>query len=181
MYSRTILRSKDSIWVRVISILLFTTLTALSARFRAVLPYSPVPLTLQVLVVVLSGFVLGAQDALWAQLLYLQAILLGAPLTAMGIGGPLALASPTAGYLISFPIAAAAAGWLSQRGEGRKLIWRSLGGLAALAIIYTVGTSWLSVFVGNLADAWRLGAAPFVLADTLKIAIAVAGLSLRKR
>ncbi len=180
MYSRTLTRSKDSLWIRATGILLFSTLTALSARFRAILPSSPVPLTLQVAIVVLSGFLLGPKDAFLAQLAYLQAILLGAPMTALAIGGPAAFVSPTAGYLISFPIAAAAAGWLGQR-HHRPLLWKSLGGAAALAIIYVLGTFWLSAYTGNLPEAWRLGVAPFLLADMLKIAIVVAALSLERR
>ena len=180
MVSRTLERARLSTWSRVLGIALFAVATALSARVSVPLPFSPVPLTLQVLVVVLSGYLLGARDGLIAQALYLQAILLGAPLTAAGLAGPLAFVSPTAGYLFAFPLAAALAGWLSRR-VAAKTLGRVLGGLAALAIIYALGMVWLSGFVGGLDRAWALGVAPFVLADALKVTLAAAALALRDR
>ncbi|MBC7239229.1 MAG: biotin transporter BioY [Chloroflexi bacterium] len=158
---------------------LFAVATALSAQVRVFLPFSPVPLTLQVVMVVLSGFVLGPWGALAAQTAYLQAIALGAPYTASGLSGLAAFASPTAGYLLSFPLAAFVAGWLSRRAS-HPVAWRALGGLAALAIIYLSGMAWLSAFVGGLGAAWKLGVAPFILADLLKVTIAVAALSARR-
>ncbi|MBM3189070.1 MAG: biotin transporter BioY [Chloroflexi bacterium] len=168
-------------WARVLGIALFTVLTAWSARISVYLPFTPVPLTLQVLVVILSGLALGARDGLIAQALYLQAILLGAPWTAAGLAGPAAFASPTAGYLLAFPLAAGLAGWLSQRPGAPAFVWRALGGVAGLGAIYLCGMAWLSGFVGGLDNAWRLGVLPFVGADLLKIVVATAALSLRDR
>jgi biotin transport system substrate-specific component len=165
----------------VIGILLFAVATAISARLSALVPNSPIPLTMQMMVVVLSGLVLGPRDGLLAQVIYLQAILAGAPLTAAGLGGPAAFVSPTAGYLVSFPLAAMVAGWLGQRANGRGWLWRALGGLSAVAVIYSLGMAWLAGFVGNLGNAWNLGVVPFIGADLLKVAIATAALSLRRR
>ncbi len=163
-------RVRWSTWTQVLGVLLFAVLTAISARITVVLPLTPVPLTLQVLTVVLSGLVLGARGGLFAQMLVLQAILLGAPLTAHGLSGVAAFVSPTAGYLVAFPLAAAAAGWVSDRSG--VALWRCvLGGLAAVGVIYALGTAWLSVFVG-LRSAWSLGAAPFVVADVMKVLVA---------
>jgi len=179
MHALTQRRAQLAGWVQVLGIALFALATALSARARIVLPFSPVPLTLQVLVVIASGLALGARGGLIAQALYLQAILLGAPATAMGLGGPAAFLAPTAGYLLAFPAAALVAGWISERGMG--VAWRALGGLLGLAVIYTVGMAWLSPYVGGLGAAWALGVAPFLGADALKVLVAVAGLSLRER
>lgn len=181
MHSQTLSRANTSLRVRIITVALFTVATAISARLNAWLPNSPVPLTLQVLMVVLSGFVLGARDGFIAQLLYLQAILLGAPLTAAGLGGPAAFVGPTAGYLIAFPFAAWIAGLLSHRMAKHAWAWRAMGGLAALGVIYGLGMVWLAGFVGGLGNAWKVGVLPFVGADLLKVAIATAALSLRSR
>ncbi len=181
MYSLVLRRTKVALWVQIIGVLLFAVLTAISARARVWLPSSPVPLTLQVMVVVLGGLVLGSKAGAWAQLLYLQAVLLGIPATASGLGGPLALVGPTAGYLWSFPLAAFLAGWVAGQVGSRPLLGRMLGGLAALAIVYVVGAAWLSFYVGGLATAWKLGVAPFVVADLAKVLLAAAALSVRRR
>ena len=181
MHSLTLRRTSLSTWAKVVGVLLFTAATALSARISIPVPFSPVPLTLQVLVVVLSGFVLGARGGLVAQALYLQAILMGAPLTAAGLAGPAAFVSPTAGYLWAFPIAAALAGWLSHRATSLKPVWRALGGISAQFVIYALGMAWLSGFVGGLGNAFRLGVLPFVAADVLKIVIATAAFSVGDR
>jgi biotin transport system substrate-specific component len=181
MHILTLSRWKESAWAKVLAALVFAVATAVSARISVPLPFSPVPLTLQVLVVVSSGYILGAWGGLLAQGLYLQAILLGAPLAATGLGGPAAFLSPTGGYLIAFPAAAFVAGWVSRRGRRFQALWRMAGGLAALVVIYAGGVAWLSGFVGGLGRAWTLGVAPFVGVDILKVVIASALLSLRNR
>ena len=181
MHALTLYRFRESLSAKVLAALAFAVATAVSARVSVVLPFSPVPLTLQVLVVVLSGYVLGARGGLLAQGLYLQAILLGAPLAATGLGGPAAFVSPTGGYLIAFPVAAFVAGWMSRRGHRFQALWRVAGGMAAVAVIYACGMAWLSGYVGGLGRAWALGVVPFAGADALKIVIAAAVLSVRGR
>ncbi len=181
MHALTVNRLHTSIWAKVLAALVFAVATAVSARVSVLLPFSPVPLTLQVLVVILSGYVLGARGGLLAQGLYLQAILLGAPLTAAGLGGPAAFVGPTAGYLIAFPVAAFAAGWLGRRGRRFQALWRVAGGMAAMVVIYAGGMAWLSGYVGGLRQAWILGVVPFAGADALKVVIASALLSVRNR
>jgi biotin transport system substrate-specific component len=180
MHSLTLERFRFSTWAKALGVLLFAVLTAASARISVLTPLSPVPLTLQVLLVILSGFVLGWRGALLSQMLYLQAILLGAPWTASGLAGPMAFVAPTAGYLLSFPLAAALAGWFSERTAQRT--WgRLVGGMAALVVVYALGALWLAGFVGGLANGWRLGVVPFLGADALKVIIASAIWALRRR
>ena len=162
-------RTRSTTAVRLLSVLAFSVATALSARLSMLLPFSPVPITLQVLIVLLSGLVLGPVDGLLSQAFYLQAILLGIAPTSLGLVGIAAFLSPTAGYLIAFPIAALCAGWLAQKGA-----WaRALGGISGLCIIYAIGTIWLSRFVGGLLPALQLGVLPFVFVDVAKAAMAV--------
>ncbi|MBC7234529.1 MAG: biotin transporter BioY [Chloroflexi bacterium] len=179
MHTLVLERARLSTLAKILAVFLFTLATALSARVRVLLPFSPVPLTLQVLMVLLSGLALGWRGGLISQGLYLQAILLGAPWTAAGLGGPAAFVAPTAGYLLAFPLAAALAGLASER-TGHHLWGRVAGGLLGLALIYALGIAWLSRFVGGLANGWRLGVIPFLGADALKVLIAASILSLRR-
>ena len=180
MHSLTLRRHNVSAWSKTLRVLLFVVATALSARASVRVPFSPVPLTLQVLVVVLSGFVLGARDGLIAQCLHLLAILLGMP-AAVGLAGPAAFVGPTAGYVWAFPLAAGLAGWIDHRSASFRPLWRGLGGILAVAWIYALGMLWLSGIVGGLMNAWRLGVVPFIVADALKVTIATCALWLRDR
>ena len=154
-------------------ILLFAALTALTARIAIPLPFTPVPITLQVLAVLLSGLVLGARSGAASQIAYLVAILAGLPLTASGIGGPAAFLGPTGGYLLAFAPAAFVAGLaVETRSPVIRLLVNSLAGVL---VIYLGGTAWLAVWLGgNVSRAWQLGVAPFVLVDLVKAIVAAA-------
>jgi biotin transport system substrate-specific component len=154
----------------VAGVLIFAALTALTARFSFRLPFTPVPITLQVLAVLLAGLVLGARGGAASQLTYLGMIVVGLPFTASGLAGPAAFFSPTAGYLLAFVPAAFVVGALARPG------WRTvLTVLAGIAVIYLGGASWLAVWLGgDWAKAWTLGVTPFIAADLAKAVLAVA-------
>jgi biotin transport system substrate-specific component len=148
-------------------------LIALAAQIAIPVPFSPVPLTMQPVAVLLIGAVLGSWRGAAAASLYLLEGFAGAPVFAQAHGGAIWLTGMTAGYLWSYPAAAWIAGWFSQHGWGSTTL-RAIGGmLAALAVIYAGGWSWLAGFVGP-QRALALGVAPFLIADVLKIAIAAA-------
>lgn len=107
----------------------------------AVLPAIPVgplavPITLQTLAVYLTGLVLGGRRGFLAVLLYLVVGLVGLPIFSGFRGGPAVLAGPSAGYLISFPIAALCVGMLGyavlRRSAERS---RVVLGLAAATLV----------------------------------------------
>lgn len=162
----------QTVWRWAITLAFFAALTALTARITIYLPFTPVPITLQTLAVVLSGLVLGARGGALAQLAYLSLLALGLPFDANGLG-PAAFAGPTAGYLVGFVPAAFVTGWLAER-----LTWRSWGNFAVavigMLVIYGVGASWLAVWLGSWQKAWLGGVAPFILVDLVKAGIAAA-------
>ena len=82
--------------------------TAVAAQIA--IPTPPVPFTLQVLAVLLSGLVLGPRHGALAQAVYLLVGTVGVPVFAEFSGGLGVILGPTGGYLISYPIAAAVAG-----------------------------------------------------------------------
>jgi biotin transport system substrate-specific component len=149
-------------------------LIAIAAQIAVPIPFTPVPLTLQPLAVLLVGVVLGSRRGAAAAILYLLEGLSGLPVFAQGHGGALWLAGPTAGYLYSYPFAAFIAGWFSERGWGRS------GMLVALAVIYLGGWAWLAMLAGPRA-AVAMGIVPFVIADVVKVAIGAALLPYAQR
>src|SRR5512135_1582582 len=122
-------RTANSTLVRAATIALFVALTALTARVTIPLPFTPVPITLQVMVVLLAGLTLGAKDGALSQIAYVASIAMGLPFDANGLGAT-AFASPTAGYLIGFIAGAFVAGYLAERGLNRNRPLRLIAGLA---------------------------------------------------
>jgi biotin transport system substrate-specific component len=155
-------------------------LIALAAQIAIPIPFSPVPLTMQPLAVLFIGVVLGANRGAAAATLYLLEGAGGLPVFAQGHGGAIWLIGATAGYLYSYPAAAWLAGWFSERGWG-STTWRAVAGmLAALAVIYAGGWSWLAMLTGARA-AFAAGVVPFILADVVKIALGAALLPYAQR
>jgi biotin transport system substrate-specific component len=148
-------------------------LIAIAAQIALDVPFSPVPLTMQPIAVLLVGVVLGAKRGAAAATLYLVEGMSGMPVFAQLHGGAMWLTGLTAGYLWSYPLAAFVAGWFSERNWGSTVIRALAGMLCALAVIYVGGWSWLAILTGA-RNAFVAGVAPFVAADIVKIAVAAA-------
>ncbi len=155
-------------------------LIAIAAQIAINVPFSPVPLTLQPLAVLFVGAALGSRRGAAAAALYLFEGIIGLPVFAQAHGGAFWLVGATGGYLMSYPLAAWVAGWFSERGWGSTMVRAIAGMLAALAIVYAGGWSWLAILAGPGA-AFTMGIVPFVVADIVKIAIAAATLPYAQR
>lgn len=151
----------------------FALLTALAARIRIPLPFTPVPVTLQSLVVLLSGFALGPGFGALSQAVYAGLGALGLPFWAGGAAGPAYLSGPTAGYVAGFVVSAALVGFIARRYRGvAAYLWATVAGYAA---IYGCGTFWLAVSLNvGPAEAVTLGVIPFLAGDAVKAILFVA-------
>lgn len=146
---------------------------ALSAASQIAIPIpgTPVPVTLQPLVVVLSGLMLGPGVGFASMVTYLVLGAIGLPVFApVGAPGVLRLLGPTGGYLIAFPFAALAAGYVSHRFP--KLAGRWAGAMLGMVVIFVGGVTQLAILTGNLAQALALGITPFAAFDILKALVA---------
>lgn len=159
---------------------LFAALVGAFAYVSFPFPVSPAPVTLQVLGVFLAGIFLGPVWGGAALVLYLAAGALGAPVFSGGSAGFGELVGGTAGYLWSYPIAAALVGALVHRGgDLRDLDAVPVPVLvAAMAagttVIYAMGVVGLYLVLElTLAEAFVQGAAVFLPAEAAKIAAAV--------
>ena len=142
---------------------------ALSAKVQV--PFYPVPMTLQTLVVLTLGAAFGARLGAATVALYLAEGLLGLPVFAGVLSGPAYMAGPTGGYLVGFLAAAALVGVLAEHGWDRS--WLLLMAAMALghAVIFAFGFAWLAVLVGA-EKAFVLGVAPFAAATVVKTLLA---------
>ncbi len=147
-------------------------LIALSAHLQIRLPFTPVPATLQTLVVLLIGSLLTRRQALASVGLYLVGGLARLPFFAGG-----SLWGPTGGYLIGFLVAVYVVGGLLEAGWRRNPSTASLALLVGNAAIYLFGLPWLALFVGP-RSALPLGLWPFVGGDLLKLICAVGLISM---
>lgn len=167
----------------ILLVIFFTVLMALSAQVAIPLPFTPVPLTLQTLTVLLTGALLGSRLGAVTMLAYLAEGLAGLPVFAGGanawsassIPGVPVIMGPTLGYLIGFVFGAALVGFLAERGWDRRWWSTFLAMLLGNMVIYAFGVGWLSTIAG-LTVALAKGMVPFLLGDAIKIAAAMAAL-----
>lgn len=164
-------------WVKSVALVLaFSLLIALSAQVVIPLPFTPVLITLQTFAVLLTGALLGSRLGALALAAYLVEGAAGLPFFSGGNGGWLYLAfSPSAGYLLAFPMAAFVTGWLAERGWDRKFL--SAAAAIALGSIVVLFGGWLGLLrFYSAGQAFALGVVPFVVGDIVKIALAAAAL-----
>lgn len=153
-----------------VAVVVFAALTALGAHVAVPLGFTPVPMTLQTLFVLLAGVLLGPVAGAASQLLYLGLGLAGAPVFAMGGAGLPWLLSPTGGYLLAFPAAAALAGWIA--GRERPRVRTAVALLAATAVIFASGAGWLSVVTElGRREVFAAGVQPFLPGALIKASI----------
>lgn len=153
---------------------LATGLLTLSAKVQV--PFYPVPMTLQSLVVLVIGAALGWRLGAATVLLYLAEGLAGLPVFAgtpeKGIGFAYMM-GPTGGYLAGFVAAAFVTGLLAERGWTKS----PLGALAAMtighAVIFLFGFAWLAALIGA-SKAYLGGVAPFYAATLFKTLLGAA-------
>jgi len=168
-------RVESGATLRAAAVLFVAVLTAAAAQLSVPLPFTPVPFTLQPLIVLLGGAALGSRLGLTSQLLYLAAGVAGLPVFAASPALPQGLArliGPTGGYLMSYPIAAFVAGLLAERGFDRRYLTSVAAMAAGLLIVFAGGVSWLSLYTPGpdaVMTAVRAGFLPFVPADIVKI------------
>ena len=171
------IRADVSPAIRVAAVLFVTVLTIVAAQVSIPLPFTPVPFTLQPMVVLLGGAALGARLGMSSQVLYIMLGLAGLPVFAaspilpQGFGR---LLGPTGGYLMSYPFAAFVAGYLAQRGLDRRYVTSIVAMGAGLAIIFACGVGWMAWGTPHLglAVAVRTGLVPFIPADIVKVLLA---------
>lgn len=149
---------------------------AACAHLSIPLPFTPVPITLQNFAVILVGMVLGPVAGFSAMVLYLAEGAIGLPVfTPHSVGGLAHLLGPSAGYLFSYPLAAAVAGWVVRAMQRVTSRFRSalVASIVASLPIFALGAGWLAHLLHLSGSAtWSLAVAPFLLGEVVKITAA---------
>ena len=157
-------QTNDSLYI-LFSAILGSILLAISSKIQ--IPLTPVPVTLQTLVVLVMAMFLGWRAAGAASFLYLAEGAIGLPVFAQGGGLPY-LVGPTGGYLFGFLLSSLVLGYLSERGWDRSIILTFFAMTLGTIIIYFIGVSWLAI-IKDLNTAIVFGLLPFLTPDILKI------------
>ena len=156
----------------VAQIVLSSLFIALCAQISIHLPFTPVPMTMQTLAVMMVGGILGSRNGAISVILYLVESMAGLPVLAGGAINPLALIGPTGGYLIGFVFQAYLVGWFAERltvlGKASLMMGISL----AYAMELLFGALWLAQFVG-FKYMFMMGVIPFIPGAIVKILVVV--------
>lgn len=155
---------------------LFAALTAAGAYIHIPIPFSPVPITLQVFFVLLAGSILKSKWGSLSMIVYILLGIAGLPVFAGGSSGIGVLLGPTGGYIIGFVLAAYFIGKLSERTEnstGSGLLVIALNMSAGVLVIYLCGIFQLMMVAKiGLGVAFTLGVIPFLPGEIVKTAVA---------
>lgn len=138
------------------------------------LPFTPVPITLQTLAVMLTGTLLGWRRGALAVLLFMGLVAVGLPLLAGGRGGLAAFVAPSAGFLIGWFFGVLLIGALVQRRlPAFPLWWGALANLlGGVGVVYLVGIPVQAIVMKiSLAEA-ALASLAFLPGDLVKVAVA---------
>ena len=159
--------------IGILSALAFAGLTGLGALLVIPLPFTPVPITGQTFVVLLSGFLLGRKYGPLSQAFYLILGFLGVPWFAGGSSGLSVIYGATGGYLIGFIIASYTLGYITDLSKQTRtpVIILFLSALGTI-IIYLFGVTGLMLATPyGLWKSLLLGFFPFLPGDILKMVL----------
>lgn len=149
---------------------------ALCSQIKIQLLFTPVPISLQTLAVMITGGMLGRKNGAYSAITYLVFLSMGTS----ALSSPFPLIGCTGGYLLGFVPQAYLVGWFLEREKeyhsGRVLSVILLTWLMLLVM----GTAWLGFFVG-WDKAMFLGFYPFLPGGALKCIAAAAFLKKYRR
>lgn len=160
--------------VQALSVVFVAVLTAAAAQLSFPIPFTPVPFTIQPMIVLIGAAALGSRLGAMSQILYLMLGIAGLPVFAYSPELPQGFArllGPTGGYLMAYPIAAFATGLLAERGLDRRYLTSILAMSVGLSVVFLGGVSWIARLTG-LPTALATGLYPFILVDIIKVVAA---------
>ena len=143
---------------------------AISSKIK--IPFYPVPMTMQTLIVLMIGIGFGWKLGVATVALYLFEGIIGLPVFSgspeKGVG-LVYFTGPTMGYLLGFLVTAYISGKFIY---DNNIVSTFLKLFFATSLIYVLGMTWLGILIGWDKPIFQLGAQPFLLAELFKILIA---------
>jgi biotin transport system substrate-specific component len=144
---------------------LFAVLISIGSYIYIPIPFTPIPITLQLFFVILSGILLGPIYGFLSTFIFLILGAIGLPVFAGGGSGIGHIFGKTGGYLFGFLIASFLSGYLFKL--NKKLLPISI--FSGIFIVHLFGTLYLSYILKiSLYRAFLIGSLPFLLVDVVK-------------
>lgn len=151
---------------------IFAALTAVFAQIVVPLPFTPVPFSMGIFAVYLTGAILDKSHAVYAQLIYILLGMIGIPVFGEFSGGVGVIAGPTGGYIIVYPLMAFLVALIVQAWGRRTVVSLAIGMLSALAVCYIAGSLWYCVAAKiTWVKSLMYTVLPFIPCDLIKIAV----------
>ncbi|CAF24547.1 biotin transporter BioY [Candidatus Protochlamydia amoebophila] len=155
-------------WSVAFQVLAASFFLALCAQIKIALPFTPIPLTMQTLAVMIIGVTLGKRNGVWAILAYFAEIAVGMPVLSNFEMNPLVFFGPKAGYIFGFLAQVYLMGWAVEKMKKHQIQFLALMGFVACITQLAIGVLGLAPFVG-----WKnvimMGFYPFIGGEILKI------------
>ena len=161
---------------------LFTAVLCILGPIAIVLPFSPVPVSLGTLGIMLACTILGAKSGLLCTTLYLLLGFAGLPVFTGFSGGAGKILGPTGGYLVGYLFLAFIGGWLANKWRRARML-QARGLFIGMLFCYLFGTLWLMVQARlDFTAALWAGVISYVPFDICKIFVALLlGRSVQRR
>lgn len=158
-------KRQSSVYIRIFRCLLCSLLIGIVSPLAIFLPFSPIPIVLQVHLCLFFASIYGSREGLTIVVMFLLQGIMGAPVFAGGSSGIMPLLGPSGGYLMGYALGAFCTGRIVERYKNRSILAMGIGN----AIVYIVGAVQLSIFI-PMSQAWLFGVLPYIPLDLLKIA-----------
>ncbi|GAB3047593.1 biotin transporter BioY [Virgibacillus ainsalahensis] len=156
----------------------FVCLMAIGANITVWFPFlavpiggATVPLSLQTFFAILAGLMLGKKLGAISMLTYTLIGMAGVPVFSGLTGGPMAIITPTGGFILSFIFIAFVVGWITETIHRKNVITYTAVAFVGLFINYGIGVSYMYLAMNTWLElsisytlAWT-GMIPFLIKD----------------
>lgn len=143
-------------------------LLVIATQLKIILPFTPVPISFQLIIALMLGVVMGPKRGFTTSLSYVLLITFAVPSLGNGVGG---VFFASFGFLAAMPFASLICGYMHQVLNTKSIFFKSIPLFAGTLLVYTLGLPWLALFTG-WSNILELGVYPFIALDLARAAIA---------
>lgn len=151
---------------------LMVALLCASAYIAFPIPFTPIMITAQTIIINLIGLTLSPKNSAYAIIAFFLLGAIGVPVFSGGRAGLGVLFGPSGGYFLGFLIAAIVMAYLRGKSVNlKKYLFITI--CVGLPIILIWGATWMSVYNGiGIIKTIEVAVLPFIIGDLIKAVVA---------